>query len=57
MNAACFFLIFRTEIIVLSEIYLLKGKNDGILEVFGNLIKGGVSNMPTHEFPSHFACY
>ena len=34
MKAICFHLIFRTEYVEVSEIFSLKGENDGLLQVF-----------------------
>ena len=36
---ACVHLIFRMEYVVISEGDLLKGEDDGLLQVFGNLLK------------------
>ena len=33
------YLIFKTEYVVMSEICLLKGENDGLLQGFGYLLK------------------
>ena len=46
MNAANVHLIFRTEYLEMFEICLLKGENDSLLQVFGNLPKFQMNVLP-----------
>ena len=46
MKAVCVDLLLRTKFVTMSEIYSLKGENNGLLHVFGDLPKVQMNVLP-----------